>query len=332
MFDKKAEHPRYKSKRDNRQSYETVNNNNSIRYEDHNFIQIPKVGRIKFRGQLRKHVRILSAVVEHTPTDKWFISVCTEVDLDKRHDKKKLNHETDETAIDLGIKSYMTSFNGREFGYTENPKTYEKELDKLRKEQRRLSRMREHETEAMRIIGIHSSNYEKQRIRVAVVHERIANIRNDFLHKLSRRLSEENQTLVLESLSVKRMMEEAETRKLSRLIADASWAAFTGMLEYKCKESGCSLVYVEEDYPSTKLCSNCGYYNHDITLSMRTITCRGCHRTYDRDANAARNLYKRGLNAGKTAGRWEPSSAGGRAVSMPVETPVPGASALNGSL
>ena len=93
------------------------------------------------------------------------------------------------------------------------------------------------------------------------------------------------------------------------------------MLEYKSEETGCRLVKVDEKYPSTKNCSYCGYHNKDITLSMRTITCLRCGKVYDRDGNAARNLYSmRWLNA-ETAGRWEPTSVDGRAVNKPVETP-----------
>ena len=298
-----------------------MNNGNIIRYEDHNFIQIPKVGKIKFRGLLRKHERILSAVIEHSPTDKWYVSVCVEVDLDKRLDKKKRTHGTEENGLDLGIKSYATLFNGLEYLYIANPKALESLLKKLKKEQRKLSRMREHETDAMKALGIHSRNYEKQRLKVARIHERKADIRRDFLHKLSRRLVEDNQTLVVETLGVKRMLKTAETNRLARLIADASWGMFLNMLEYKAEETGCRLVKVDEKYPSTKNCSYCGYHNKDITLSMRTITCPRCGKVYDRDGNAARNLYSmRWLNA-ETAGRWEPSSVDDRVVNKPVETP-----------
>ncbi len=300
LFSKRADKPRFKSKRDTRQTYETMNNNNSIRYFDHNYIQLPKVGRIKFRGQIRKHERILSAVVEVTPTGKWFVSMCVEVDLDKRLEEKKRQHGEKETGIDLGIKSYVTAFDGLYFSHIGNPKAFEHQLKKLRKEQRKLSRMREHETEAMRAFSVHSRNYEKQRRKVARIYERITNIRRDFLHKLSRKLSEENQTLIVETLEVKRMMEEADSSELSRGIADASWGMFLNMLEYKCNETGCTLKKVDPDFPSTKLCSYCGYINKSVTLSMRTITCPICRKRYDRDENAARNIYMRGLNAGNS--------------------------------
>ncbi len=110
------------------------------------------------------------------------------------------------------------------------------------------------------------------------------------------------------------MLETAETNRLARFIADASWGMFLNMLNYKAEETGCRIVNVDEKYPSTKTCSYCGYYNKDVTLSMRTITCPGCGRVYDRDGNAARNLYSmRGLNA-ETAGRRSQSSVDDRVV------------------
>ncbi len=165
MFSGNGDKPRFKSKRDNRKRYESMNNNNSIRFVDRNYIQIPKVGRIKFKGVIRNHERILSAVIELTPTGKWFISLCVEVDIDKRLKAKK--GKTDgKIGIDLGIKSYATIYDGQYFTHIENPKAYEKELKKLKKEQRKLSRMGEHETDVMRKLGVHSSNYEKQRRKV----------------------------------------------------------------------------------------------------------------------------------------------------------------------
>ncbi len=300
MFAHRARKPRYKSKHSNRQSYTTTNNGKTIRYEDGKYIRIPKVGRIPFRGHIRNHERILSATIELTPTGKWFISLVVEVDIDKRLEKRKLEHGSEITGVDLGVRNYAVLHNGKSYEHIENPKAYERKFQKLRIEERKLSRMREHETKAMRAVKVHSRNYEKQRVKVARIHEEITNIRRDFLHKLSRRLAVENQALIGETLEVKRMLEDNDIRLLNRLIADASWGTFIRMLEYKCEETGCILYKVEEDYPSTELCSECGYINRDITLARRTITCPVCQTTYDRDENAARNMYKRWLNAGNS--------------------------------
>lgn len=183
------------------------------------------------------------------------------------------------------------------YSYIENPKAIEL-LEKLRKEERKLSRMREHETKAMKALGIHSRNYSRQRKKVASIYEKMTNIRKDFLHKLSRRMCNENKVIVVESLKVRSMLEGDNTTRLKRSIADASWGTFLNMLEYKAEETGCILMKAETNFPSTKLCSYCGYINKGVTLSMRSITCPNCRNTYDRDGNAARNLYtRRWLNA-----------------------------------
>lgn len=139
-------------------------------------------------------------------------------------------------------------------------------------------------------------------------------------NKLSRTLSVENQTLIVETLKVKRMLSQSDTTtRLNRSISDASWGMFLNMLEYKCQERGCNLIKVEKDYPSTKLCQYCGYINKDVTLSMRTITCPRCKNTYDRDGNAARNLYNRRWLNVENSWATQPSSIDGGDVNEPVE-------------
>ena len=321
FFAKRARHPKYKAKHDHRQSYTTTNNIPSkikqdetlsrdeinsagtIRFEDGKYLRLPKIGRVRIRGKIRPYKRILDTAITMLPTGEWVASVLVEIDLDETadKDKHKLEHGDKITSIDLGIKRYATAFDGLVYEYIENPKYYERQLEKLRREHRKLCRMRNRESKAMKACGIHSRNYEKQRRKVARIYENITNMRMDTLHKLSRRLACENQTLIVETLEVKRMLEENDLAGLNRLIADASWGTFIRMLEYKSEETGCILYKVEKDYPSTQMCSNCGYINRNITLAMRRITCPECRETYDRDENAARNLYKRWLNAGNSS-------------------------------
>lgn len=295
MFARRADKPRFKSKHDSRQTYTSTNNKtksgDTIRFVDDKHIRVPKVGNICFRGSKRNYISIGLGTLKLSPAGKWYISLSVEVNLDKH------KHGNATTSIDLGIKSYATTFNGENYEHIENPKVYESRLAKLRREERKLARMRNHETKAMKAYGIHSRNYEKQRRKVARLYEQITNIRMDFLHKLSRQLAVENQALIVETLEVKRMMENNDITRINRLIADASWGTFIRILEYKCGETGCQLYKIEKDFPSTEMCSYCGNINRNITLSMRRITCPECRETYDRDENAARNLYKRWLNA-----------------------------------
>jgi putative transposase len=316
-FAKRAKHPKFKSKHDKRQSYTSTNNGNTVRYEDGKYIRIPKVGKIRFRGHIRNHERILSVTIELTPTGKWFASFCVEVDLEKRLPEAKRTHGTQSVGIDVGIRNYAVLYNGTECESIENVKALERLLEKLKTETRKLSRMRNHETKAMKACGVHSRNYEKQRRKVARIYERIVNIRMDYLNKLSRRIAVENQAVVCESLDIRGMLRNAETHALARRISDASWGTFIRMLEYKCAETGCLLIKAEPEFPSTQMCSYCGYVNGNITLRMRTITCPVCQAAYDRDENAARNLYRRSPSAGK--GSTEGTAVDGLGP-IPVET------------
>ncbi len=325
-FAKRAKHPKFKSRHDKRQSYTSTNNGNTIRYEDGKHIRIPKVGKIKFRGHIRSHERILSVTIELTPTGKWFASLCVEVDLEKRLPKAERTHGDQTVGIDVGIRNYAMLYNGTECESVENVKALERLLEKLKTETRKLSRMRNHETKAMKACGVHSRNYEKQRRKVARLHERITSIRIDYLNKLSRRIAVDNQAVVCETLDIRSMLRNAETRDLARRISDAAWGTFIRMLEYKCAETGCLFIKAEPEFPSTQMCSYCGYVNGNITLRMRTITCPACQMTYDRDVNAARNLYKR--SPGAVKGSADGTAADGLSP-IPVETTA--AAVLNGS-
>mgnify|MGYP003315854748 CR=1 FL=1 len=182
-------------------------------------------------------------------------------------------------GIDMGLKSFIVTSNGEKYS---NPKYFTKSQNKLAKEQRKLSHM---------VKG--SSNRNKQRIKVARLHRKIQNQRNDFLHKLSTKLINENQVICLETLNVKNM---ESNNKLAKNIVDASWSRFITILQYKGRWYNRIIIQVPSSYPSSQICSTCGYQNK-ITkdLSIRKIVCPNCGASYDRDVNAAKNILHKGL-------------------------------------
>lgn len=182
-------------------------------------------------------------------------------------------------GIDVGIKSFYTDSNGR---VVDNPKVLRQSERKLIREQKKLSRKQKG-----------SKNRNKQRIRVARVHERIANQRMDFLQKQTTMLVRENQTICIEDLRVKNMI---RNHRLAKSIADASWSTFFRLLEYKAVWYGTEIRKVPAFYPSSQTCHSCGYINPEIkNLKIREWICPACDAIHDRDRNASNNILTKGL-------------------------------------
>lgn len=183
-------------------------------------------------------------------------------------------------GLDVGIKDFAVDNNNVHY---ENPKYLAKSLKKLRREQRRLARK-----------APGSKNREKQRAKVARVHERISNQRSDHHHKLSRKLVDENQVIGVEDLNIKGM---ARNHKLARCILDSAWGDFLRMLEYKAGWGGRTLVKVPTFIPSSQTCSCCGYKNAEVKdLSVRKWVCPACGATHDRDENASKTILAETLH------------------------------------
>ena len=271
-YKNKKDKPNFKSKR-NDQSY-TTNNQGSVKISsNHRYISIPKCSKVRIKMHRHFEGTIKSITVSRTTDNKYYMSLLVETEIEALEPSKKM------IGLDLGIKDLIVDSNGHKY---KNHKYLTKSQEKLAKEQRKLSKM---------VKG--SNNRNKQRIKISKLHKKIQNQRNDYLHKLSKKIIDENQVIALEDLKVKDMEHK---NKLARNITDASWSRLVTLLIYKANWYGRKVIKVPTDYPSSQLCSVCGYKN-SITksLNIRKWTCPKCGTVHDRDVNASKNILSKGI-------------------------------------
>ena len=266
--------PKFKSKKNRYKSYKTNMTNNNIVFLE-NKIKLPKIGKIKTRDKYCQiEGRILSATVSQTPSGKYYVALCC-TDLPQPEFIKTDKY----VGLDLGIKDFVITSDAVKYS---NPKYLQKSLTRLAKLQRELSR----KTKG-------SSNWENARVKVAKLHDRIANQRRNLLHQVTCQLIRNYDVICLEDLQVENMM---KNHKLARNIVDVSWSKFMKQLTYKAKWFGKIIVKIDKFYPSSQLCHVCRYKNTEIkNLNVREWNCPKCKTHHDRDVNAAINIRNEGL-------------------------------------
>ena len=236
-------------------------------------IKLPKLKEVKAKVHREFEGQIKSATISQVPSGKYYVSVLVETE------HVEMPHAKHDIGLDLGIKDLCVTSDGEKY---ENPKTIKKYEKKLAKLQRQLA----HKEKGSR-------NYYKQRIKIALCHEKITNTRKDYLHKVSHKIISENQVIVSENLQIKNMV---KNHQLAKTISDVSWYELTKQLGYKAEWNGRQYIKIDTFYASSQICSACGYQNTDIKdLSVREWICPKCRAKHDRDINAAKNILAEGL-------------------------------------
>ena len=272
FFEKRGGYPRYKSKH----GKQSISYPQKVRIEN-DYLKFPgKVGRVYCKFTRNFEGVIKTVTISKTTSDKYFASIL--VDDEKETLIPSSEGKGKAIGIDVGITDIAVTSDGEKFS---NPKWMSKhERNRVRKE-RKLARKQ-----------LGSNRRKDARKLLAKVHEHIANCRSDFLHKLSRRLVDENQVICVENLNVKAM---TKNRKLSKAISQVGWGMLCTMLKYKAEWSGKTYLEVDRFFPSSKTCSHCFHKVKELPLNIRQWQCPNCNTTHDRDVNAARNIREEGL-------------------------------------
>ncbi|MGD1914393.1 MAG: RNA-guided endonuclease InsQ/TnpB family protein [Rivularia sp. (in: cyanobacteria)] len=284
----RARYPRFKSKH-HRQSIQYPQ---KVKQIDDNLKFPGKVGTIKAKIHRPLDGVIKTVTVSKTPSGKYYASVLMEYG----GDKSQPSADGKVIGIDLGVKDFAITNDGEKTSKYQNPKHLSKHEKNLARKQKKLAKK------------VKGSNSRKNAAKlVARVYERVSNARQDFLHKLSRRIVDNNQVVVVENLNVKGMV---RNHKLAKAISDTGWGTFVNFLKYKLEQEGKVLVEINRWFPSSKLCSNCHYQISELPLDVRTWKCPNCGTQHDRDGNASINIRAEGIRILYSSGTGESADGG----------------------
>lgn len=272
FFGKRAKYPTFKSKKKSRASAEYTRSGFKFRNGRLTLAKMAEPLDIVWSRPLPEGAEPSTVTVSKDAAGRWHVSMLVEDTI------RRLDPVDRSVGIDAGITSLVTLSTGEKIT---NPKHERRDRERLAKAQRELSRKAQG-----------SNNRQKAKLKVAGIYARITDRRRDFLHKLTTRLVRENQTVVIEDLTVRNMV---KNHKLARAISDAAWRDMRTMLEYKADWYGRNLVVVDRWFPSSKLCSACGHHVAKMPLNIRDWTCPECGAVHDRDVNAAKNILAAGL-------------------------------------
>lgn len=287
LFKYSSKYPKFKSKHHNKQSYTTQCSSQNIRLNNNQrFIKLPKLGWIKCRKSVDfiKNKNIKSATIKYLASNKYEVALLME------SENQALPNTNKSVGIDLGLKHFLITSEGQKIN---NQRFINQNIQNFKREQRKLSKRALIAKQSGKPLG-EAKNYQKQRIKVAKLSEKIKNQRKDFLHQLSKYIVRNYDVICIETLSVNFLI---KNHKLSRAISDVSWYEFVRCLKYKAQWYNKQIIQVNRFYPSTKICSNCGTYNSKIKLGVNKWICPKCKTLHDRDINAAQNILYMGIKS-----------------------------------
>ena len=281
--DKSVGFPRFKSKKNPVQSYTTNNQNGTVALLDNKFIKLPKLKSL-VRIQLHRQPKgiIKAATISRYSSGKYYISLLCKEEV------KELPKTNSAIGIDLGITDFAILSDSQKI---DNNKFTSKMEKKLKREQRKLSR-RALLVKQKGINLFEARNYQKQKRKVARLHEKVMNQRTDFLNKLSTEIIKNHDIICIEDLNTKGML---RNHKLAKSISDVSWSSFVTKLQYKADWYGREIIKVDKWFPSSQICSECRHKDGKKSLKIREWTCPICHTHHDRDINASINILTEGL-------------------------------------